>query len=589
MNILKRFIKNNINVLFLTLFMMSVVNLLFMHYQFLFTIGLEAQVYIPRGPIDNFLACIIDVTAILFVSWIFTFRRLRQALTITFIITLVWSFCNIFYFRFFFQYLSLSAIDQAGNMTDSIVLRSMLEGFRYIDLYFPLISLLFYFLYKHIKHKDVKKNSLKTTAILWLFSLLMVFTIHSFYAVYHKRSLVIELEQTVLTPAKKDTLSPNWTVFHKGSFRKLFASCLTCGSNSRMELTKVHKSEIEKEYLNHSQRLTQRTAQKNVNNIIFILVESYMSALLDLTIDGKEITPNLNRLKQDSTIYYNGHMHSNVSVGRSSDGQLIYMCGLLPLHSEITVSRAKNITLLGLPEIIKDTRPDFHSYTIIPNTPTCWEQQSMSAEYGFDKLYSVLDYKKEIGGIVKGNCLNDNQIFTYASLKDKQNSKPFLSLILTVSTHQPYREHVQCEFEITDSSLPHKYINYLVNCHYADAQIGEYIRSLKESGLYNNSLIIIVSDHEPPLAFMDMEGQLSNDLPLFIINGGFDKMDVWNGECNQLDVFTTILDIMGIKSQWRGLGYTLLNKNYNNSVTQEKQKLSDWIIYGNYFGEIESN
>ena len=58
MNILKRFIKNNINVLFLTLFMMSVVNLLFMHYQFLFTIGLEAQVYIPRGPIDNFLACI---------------------------------------------------------------------------------------------------------------------------------------------------------------------------------------------------------------------------------------------------------------------------------------------------------------------------------------------------------------------------------------------------------------------------------------------------------------------------------------------------------------------------------------------------
>ena len=148
---------------------------------------------------------------------------------------------------------------------------------------------------------------------------------------------------------------------------------------------------------------------------------------------------------------------------------------------------------------------------------------------------------------------------------------------------------MQCEFEITDSSLPHKYINYLINCHYADAQIGEYIRSLKESGLYNNSLIIIVSDHEPPLAFMDMEGQLSNDLPLFIINGGFDKMDVWNGECNQLDVFTTILDIMGIKSQWRGLGYTLLNKNYNNSVTQEKQKLSDWIIYGNYFGEIESN
>ena len=87
-----------------------------------------------------------------------------------------------------------------------------------------------------------------------------------------------------------------------------------------------------------------------------------------------------------------------------------------------------------------------------------------------------------------------------------------------------------------------------------------------------------------PFNFMDMVGKLSDKLPLFIINGGICNENAWNGECNQLDVFTTILDILGIESQWCGLGHTLLNKNYKNSVTQKKQMVSEWIINGDFFG-----
>jgi lipoteichoic acid synthase len=84
---------------------------------------------------------------------------------------------------------------------------------------------------------------------------------------------------------------------------------------------------------------------------------------------------------------------------------------------------------------------------------------------------------------------------------------------------------------------------------------------------------------------MDMVDKLSSNLPLFIINGGISNKDAWTGECNQLDVFTTILDILGIESQWRGLGHTLLNKNYKNSVTEKKQMMSEWIINSDYFSE----
>lgn len=579
-----QFIKKNINFCFLTLLMMSMANLLFMHYQFLLTIGLESG---PNnwGPIDNLLACLIDVSVLLLISWLLTCCRLRIALAITFVVTLLWSFSNIFYSRYFFRYLSISAIGQVGNMTDSTVTNSLLDGFQAIDLFYLVIALLFCYLYKCKRNCDVKQKSIPTIGALWLCVLSMVIGIHSCYAFYHKNSLLYELEKSVFSSSLDDTLWPNSTVYHKGFIRKLFVDPLTHSVSSRQQLSEEQKSEIEKEYTDFSQRVTHRTIPENVKNTIFILVESYMTSLIDQVIEGKEITPNLNKLKRDSTIYYNGNMCPNVSIGRSSDGQLIYMCGLLPLRSEITVSKAKNITLIGLPELMKEANPNLYSYTIIPNTPTFWEQQSMTAEYGFDRLFSIVDYEAETGSHVSGSCLNDKQVFFYATQKDRHNKKPFLSLILTVSTHQPYNKYEECGFNITDNSLPQKYKNYLINCHYADIQIGKYLDWLRQSGLYDNSLIVITSDHEPPFNFMDMDGKLSKDLPLFIINGGITNEDTWNGECNQLDVFTTILDILGIESQWRGLGHTLLNKNYKNSVTEKKQMMSEWIINSDYFSE----
>lgn len=583
MNNIKLYLRKNINVCFLTLLLMSMANLLFMHYQFLFTIGLESQPFIPRGPIANLMACLFDVTFVLSVTWILSCLRVRPALAFTFIITLVWSFVNIFYSRFFYHYISLSAIDQAENLTDSTVVSSVLDGFNIIDLYYPLIALLFYFIYIKSKTKDVKTGSFRTMVCLWICSIFMVLSVNLFYAIYHKNSLNEELEKTVLIPHFEDLFRPNRTIFHEGSIRQLLQQFVNDGDI--LELSDVQKTEIDNELKDYRLRPVRRMASDNVKNVVFILVESYLSSLIDMTVEGKEITPCLNQLKKDNTVYYNGCMQPNASIGRSSDGQLIYMAGLLPLYSEITVNRAKNISLIGLPKVIKDVYPEMYSYTIIPNTPTLWEQQHMSSIYGFDRLFTVLDYKEEMNHDIEGNCLDDEMVLKYASFKDEGVAEPFFSLILTISTHQPYNEHTDCNFNLTDDKLPERYRNYLINCHYTDAQIGKYLASLKQKGLYDNSLIIIASDHEPPMERMDMEGKFSTDLPLFIVNGGFSHDEVWNGECNQLDVYTTILNILGIDSKWRGLGYSLLNDDFQNSVSNKSKKLSEWIIRSDYFGK----
>ena len=574
----------HINSYFLTLFMMSVVNLLFVHHYFLQTIGLEVGCF-KSSLVDNLIACLLDATFILFISWLITMRRLRISLAITFVFTLIWSFVNTFYARFFHQYLNWSSIGQAGNLSDTSVINSMLAEFHTIDLFYPLMAVLFVWLYFRSRKEEIKHKSLRTLIMTWIVFATLGVIAHASYIFHPHYGVVYALEKTMFTPKKMDSMWPNWTVFHKGFFRKLVIDPLT--RDSEVKLTKEQEEEIEKNISDQSLRVTKRTAPDNIKNVIFILVESYLSVTSDLIVDGKEITPYLNKLKHDSTVYFNSHMRPNVSIGESADGQFIYMAGLLPLHSEITVSKAKRDTIIGLPEQMKKFFPDLKSYTLIPTNPSLWEQQPMTEAYGFDNLYSIIDYQAEIDHDNNG-FLSDGMIFNYASYKDKSIEQPYFSLILTMSMHQPYDAFEEHGFEVTDKNLPQRYKNYLNSCHFFDIQIGKYLEGLKERGLYDNSLIIIVSDHDARPRYLDMEGKISDDIPIYIINGGFNPSDAWDGECNQLDVYTTILDIMGIDSQWRGLGHTLLNRHYQNSVTEKSQEISDWIIYSNYFSKIAS-
>ncbi len=576
-------LNKNINYLFLAMFAMSLANMLFMHYQFLFTIALESECFKPSC-FDNLIACLLDITIIYFVSWVLTLRRVRVSLVITFFITLIWSFCNILYSRFFSQYISTSAIGQVGNLTDDFMINSMLAGIQIIDFYYLIMALIFCYLVIKTKNINVTNNSLKTICIIWLFALFMGLSAHSLYLFHPNKTIEEILNKTIFTSSKIDAMWPNWTVFHRGCIRTLFLDHFY--DNSKLELTEEQKKEIKKEYTNYRMRVSGRTAPESIKNIIFILVESYLSVSSDFIIKVQEITPNLNRLRHDKSVYYNGHMHPNVSIGESSDGQLIYMGGLLPLRSDITVTKTKKNRFIGLPEQIKKLFPNLASYTLIPTNPTLWEQQAMTEAYGFDMLYSTVDYQKDIKDNKNGDYLNDEMIFKYAAMKDQLTISPFFSLILTFSMHQPYNSYEEHGFHIKDDSLPEKYKNYLINCHYTDMQIGKYLDFLKERNLYDNSIIIIASDHDARPKYIDMEGIVKPEIPLYIINGGIDTSKAWNGECNQLDVYTTILDVMGIDCNWRGLGHTLLKSDYHNSVTEKIQEYSDWINNSNYLKEI---
>ena len=84
---------------------------------------------------------------------------------------------------------------------------------------------------------------------------------------------------------------------------------------------------------------------------------------------------------------------------------------------------------------------------------------------------------------------------------------------------------------------------------------------------------------------LKMEGKLSSHTPLFVINGNISQDKSWKGEFHQLDIYTTLIDLLAINEPWRGLGHTLLTTKYVNSVNDKASDISYMIIEGDYFAQ----
>lgn len=555
-------------------FLMSVVNMLYMHYQIMNTVGLEFY-FAKTSRLDNFLGVLLDVTAIFSILLLLTWGRIKASMLLTFFLTLFLSFTNVFYSRFFGQYLSLSAVGQTGNLNDKVVVMSMLSELRVHDLYYIVSIVVLLFVIWLYRNNKTSEGHLRFMGILWAVTIILVVLTHSVY--WYKDSFGRAI-QTLFPSRPFCSPYPNWTAFHKGVFRTIVVDNLF-SQDRRAMLTEEQIKEITEDYRNHAYRKSTHVVDERIQNVIFIIVESYLSATSDLFVDGKEITPYLNRLKRDSTVYYNGEMQSNAKIGKSSDGQLIYMTGLLPLRSGITVSYAKEDSLVGLPQQLLDNGIVKHTQVLVPTSPSFWEQSSMNQVYGIKKMYAKYDDEANYDG----EDLEDKKMFDFAKKLDSHLPPSSFSMLLTLSMHEPYDSPVEHGFSLSDESLPLRFRNYLVTCHYLDQQIGKYLDHLKADGLYDNSLIIITADHHINPIFIGMEGDEYERLPLYIINGNIDSSTAWLGVCNQLDVYTTVLDILGVDCEWRGLGHTLLTQDYVNSVTEKTWELSEWIILGDYF------
>lgn len=130
--------------------------------------------------------------------------------------------------------------------------------------------------------------------------------------------------------------------------------------------------------------------------------------------------------------------------------------------------------------------------------------------------------------------------------------------------------------------------NFLEKAHFCDNAIGKFIQELKETGIYEKSLIAIISDHNE----ID-KNQIENrketlpedkEIAMIILNGS-QKLN-YTSKMEQIDIYPTLLDLMGANNYpWKGLGHSIFRKDSILLLPLEERRsyISDLIITKGYF------
>lgn len=331
-------------------------------------------------------------------------------------------------------------------------------------------------------------------------------------------------------------------------------------------------------------------------NLIFIMVESLNAWAINLDIDGKPVTPTLNAIASDTV---NNivclKVISQAKNGHSSDGKFMYQTGLLPMLNK---SVAMEYSDRNFPSLVKALKAQgYKAVEICGDESSLWNVEGMSAAYGFDTLYHQPELREQLEAC---DYRIDKVVMEYAASYLPHVSGPFIAQLFTGVMHSPYDEDWEPPTWISNSKQYTAAVrNYLEKTHYFDQQLGMFLEQLKKAGLYNNSVIVIASDHCEPVDD-DPNGRPSlsrdgNDCAMLIINPRKGKLV--KGPVGQIDVYPTVLDVMGLNAySWKGLGHSLLRTYVHSAAVsidenigtspllpqqQQAWKVSDILIRAN--------
>jgi phosphoglycerol transferase MdoB-like AlkP superfamily enzyme len=300
------------------------------------------------------------------------------------------------------------------------------------------------------------------------------------------------------------------------------------------------------------------TAQNK--RVIMIQVESLANFPIGNSINGQEITPNLNTLLGDSH-YFTDHRYV-IGAGHTSDTDFVVNSSIYPLYDSSAFVRYGRDNFSGLPEVVGDsgyTTAAYHAYN-----RSFWNRDAAFNSLGYQRFYAAESYPR--GTTYNINGLND-QSFLQKTLdyleKEPENS---LNFIITLSSHFPYKmDSNSSTLSLEGQNIPKVAGDYFQSIHYTDMAIGEFIEGLKNKGLYDDTLILIYGDHNAPYVEGFSIGDFVYDpysleglrIPLIIKTPNQTTGLTHNKATTTLDIAPTILDLLGLKTDMPMFGESL--------------------------------
>lgn len=259
-------------------------------------------------------------------------------------------------------------------------------------------------------------------------------------------------------------------------------------------------------------------------NIVLIHAESMQNAALNQSFNGNEVTPNLNRLKNEGIYFSN--FYAQASSGTSSDSEFTLSTSLLPVTNGAVAVSYWNREYESLQKMLRDQK-GYNTLSFHANNGEFWNRNNFHKSLGYNTFYSKNSFKVTEENSI-GLGLSDKEFFKQLVpilKKEYTENGKFLATTIMLSNHTPFdatdkygdfetniKEEVvenDAEGNPVTKEVTYPYMedtklgNYFKSAHYADSALGEFIDELDEAGLLDNTVVVIYGDHDAKLPKSD--------------------------------------------------------------------------------------
>ena len=266
-------------------------------------------------------------------------------------------------------------------------------------------------------------------------------------------------------------------------------------------------------------------------NIIMIILESFSSHLME-TLGGEPgIAVNMDEFAKEGILFT--HFYAN---SFRTDRGLVSIISGYPAQPTTSIMKytRKTQSLPSIPASLKKAGYDLQYY--YGGDADFTNMRSYLVSTGIEKIVSQNDFP--VSERLSKWGVHDHILFhrILTDLKTEPQQEPFFYILQTSSSHEP--------FEVPYSKLSNAKLNAFA---YTDSCAGDFVRQLKETPLWKNSVVLFVPDHLG--VYPESIDHLSPErytIPLILTGGAVKEPQRITAYGSQIDIAATLLAQLGL-------------------------------------------
>lgn len=331
------------------------------------------------------------------------------------------------------------------------------------------------------------------------------------------------------------------------------------------------------------------TAMFEGKNLIMIMIEAFDYLAID-----KQLTPTLYKMKTEGW-FFNNYYAPKYSC-TTGESEFISLTSLVPENNTCAPNDYNKNTYPG--NVFNLFKQEGYYTSAYHNwKDEFYERRSLYANMGCDNYYNYddLDYTLHKG------WPSDIELFDY-SYELYKDKAPFMSLIVTSTTHFPYDQDswsADLNIDKINEVHPDYPINikrYLSKAMILDEGLNHLLTNLSNDGLLEDTVIIMYADHHPLKTDLSLINTYSNsgydrlaydmaiDRSPLIIYGGNIETTTYDGVMSTFDILPTLANLYDLNYDPRiymGMDYFASEDNIVIFAN------GSWVINEGYYSNIK--